>query len=55
MSHDLLKTYDDRYAAARARVAEALSKADERPSGRLLRWPENSLRTPSHEGNKDGD
>ena len=38
MKPDLLKTYDDQYAAARARVADALSGADERPSGRLLRW-----------------
>lgn len=38
MGPDLLQTYDDKYAAARARVAEALSEADERPSGRLLRW-----------------
>lgn len=38
MGTDLLQTYDEQYAAARARVAEALSEADDRPSGVLLRW-----------------
>ena len=38
MISDLLKTYDDRYAAARARVADALSGTDDLPSARILRW-----------------
>lgn len=38
MKHDLLKTYDDRYAKARARVADALSGKNDRPSARILRW-----------------
>lgn len=38
MGPDLLHTYDAQYAAARARVAEALSGTDDRPSGMLLRW-----------------
>jgi len=38
MGPDLLQTYDDRYAAARARVASALSGDDLSPSGILLRW-----------------
>jgi hypothetical protein len=38
MKPDLLKTYDDRYATARARVADALSGTNDRPSARILRW-----------------
>lgn len=38
MKPDLLKTYDDQYAAARARIADALSGANDRPSARILRW-----------------
>lgn len=38
MKTDLLKDFDDRYAAARARVADALSGANDRPSARILRW-----------------
>ncbi|MCA9774885.1 MAG: hypothetical protein KC466_20860 [Myxococcales bacterium] len=38
MNPDLLKTYDDRYAKARARVADALSGTNDRPSARILRW-----------------
>ena len=38
MSPDILKTYDEQYAAARARVADALSGTNDRPSARILRW-----------------
>lgn len=38
MGPNLLQTYDAQYATARARVAEALSGTDDRPSGVLLRW-----------------
>jgi hypothetical protein len=38
MTQDLLKTYDDQYAAARTRVAGALSGTDDRPSAVILRW-----------------
>jgi hypothetical protein len=36
MGPDLLHTYDAQYAAARARVTEALSGTDDRPSAVLL-------------------